>query len=285
MSYFQGKRVFLVGGSEGIGLATAKALAAAGAAVVVAARRQGPLDACVSEMQGVNGAGRYDCISLDVTDREAVRAAVGAVEEKLGGPVDVLITNVGAARPGYIVDLEDDDYDRMIAINYTGHVNVVRAFLPAMAAGGGGDICLVTSALGFFSTPGYSAYSASKYALSGFAESLRMEAADHGIRVTLFYPGTTDTPGLKSENEAKPKAVWKMESESAFNTIYKPEQVATRLLKAIQRGRFENFPGFDVLLMWFVYKRFPSLARYLADQEWRTALKKVQKEEAEASGT
>ena len=66
------------------------------------------------------------------------------------------------------MDLSDDDFDRMIAVNYMGHVNVVRAFLPVLADNGRSDICLVSSALGFFSTPGYGAYSASKYALMGF---------------------------------------------------------------------------------------------------------------------
>lgn len=279
MGYFQGKRVFLVGGSEGIGLESALALARGGAHVVVAARRQGPLDEAVEKMRAVASDGQHlGSVSLDITDRAAVRDAVPRVVDMLGGSVQVLITNVGAARPAYVEDLGDEDFDFMIDVNYMGHVNVVRAFLPSLEADGGGDLCLVSSALGFMSMPGYSAYSASKYAIAGFAESMRMELAPRGIRVSLFYPGTTDTPGLKHENESKPKAVWKMEADSAFSKTHQPATVARSLLKAIERGRFENFPGFDVWFVWFMYKRFPGLSRYLADQEWRTARKKVDAE-------
>lgn len=277
MGYFDGKRVFLVGGSEGIGRSTAVALARQGAHVVVAARRTGPLEQTVAAMREVaNDGQRLGLQAVDVTDRAAVWACVDPVVEQLGGDIDVLITNVGAARPGYVADLSDEDFDAMMAVNYTGHVNVVRAFLPRLTADDRRtDVCLVSSALGFMSTPGYSAYSASKFAIAGFAESLRMELAPHHVRVTLFYPGTTDTPGLKNENERKPEAVWTMESDSAFSKTHAPDDVARSLLRSIERGRFENFPGSDIWFIWFMYRTFPGLARWMADGEWRTALKKV----------
>ncbi|HHO52511.1 MAG TPA: SDR family NAD(P)-dependent oxidoreductase [Deltaproteobacteria bacterium] len=283
MSYFENKRVFLVGGSEGIGRATARALARQGAHVVVGARRQGPLDETVAELEQIgSGPQRFAAISVDVTDREAVRGVVQPVLDALGGGIDVLILNVGSARPGYVHDLDDADFDQMIAINYLGHVHVVRAFLASLEEGGA-DVCFISSALGFMSMPGYTAYSASKYAIAGFAEGLRMELAPQKVRVSLFYPGTTDTPGLVQENDSKPAAVWAMEADSSFSKTHKPEDVANSLLRAIERGRFENFPGFDVWLVWWMYKRFPRFSRYLADLEWKKARKKV--EAAEVSGS
>ncbi|MEQ1503357.1 MAG: SDR family NAD(P)-dependent oxidoreductase [Myxococcota bacterium] len=278
MSYFQGKKVFLVGGSEGIGRETAVALARAGASVVIAARRQGPLDETLAAMRAAAGAqpGTWTALALDATDRVAVRAAVPTVLEALGGGLDVLITNVGAARPGYVHELDDAAFDAMTSVNYGAHANVVRAFLPTFLAQKRGDVCFVSSALGFMSMPGYSAYSASKFAVAGFAEALRIELAPQGIRVMLFYPGTTDTPGLANENRSKPAAVWVMESDSAFSKTHKPEAVAAQLLRAIERGRFENFPGMDVWLIWWMYKRFPALSRWLAHQEWAKALAKVE---------
>ncbi len=274
MAYFGDRRVFLAGGSEGIGRETALELARSGANVVVAARRQGPLDETVDAMREV-GRGRFGAVALDVCDRQAVRDAVAGVDELLGGPADVVITNVGMARPGYVHELDDDAFDRMIGVNYLGHANVVRAFLPGMMVQKRGDVCFVSSALGFMSMPGYSAYSASKFAVAGFAESLRIELAPHGIRVMLFYPGTTDTPGLASENESKPKAVWALESDSAFSKTHKPEDVAKTLLRSIEGGRFENFPGLDVWFIWWMYQHFPGIARWMAHQEWDKALKKV----------
>jgi 3-dehydrosphinganine reductase len=277
MSYYEGKKVLLVGGSEGIGRDTALALARAGASVVVSARRPGPLDEVVAGMRAVAASPgqRFAAVPFDATDRAAVRAAVPRVLEALDGVLDVLITNVGTARPGYVHELDDAAFDAMVDVNYHAHVNAVRAFLPTFFAQKRGDVCMVSSALGFMSMPGYSAYSASKFAVAGFAESLRIELAPHGIRVMLFYPGTTDTPGLKQENASKPAAVWTMESDSAFSKTHKPEDVARTLLRAIERGRFENFPGMDVWLIWWMYRRFPVLSRWMAHQEWTKALAKV----------
>ncbi|MBX2799829.1 MAG: SDR family oxidoreductase [Myxococcales bacterium] len=286
MSYFRGKRVLLVGGSEGIGEAAAVALTSQGAHVVIAARRQGPLDDCLGRMRAMASDGqRLAAVSMDVTDRARVRASVAEVSDALGGGVDVLITNVGMARPGYILDLTDDDFDRMMDVNFMGHANVVRAYLPTLLEQPTSDVCFVSSALGFMSSPGYSAYSATKFAVAGFAESLRVELADRGVRVTLFYPGTTDTPGLEKENETKPAAVWKLESESSFNKVRSPDDVAVSLLRSIQRGRFENFPGFEVWLQWFAFKRFPGLSRGIMASEWRTALKKTAAEVASEGGS
>jgi NAD(P)-dependent dehydrogenase (short-subunit alcohol dehydrogenase family) len=277
MSFFEGRRVFLVGGSEGIGRETALELVRQGAHVVVGARRQGPLDAVLAAMRALPGAGarKLGAVSLDVTDRAAVRASVEVVNGLLGGPVDVLVVNVGAARPGYVHELDDGAFDQMVGLNYLGHANVARAFLPGMMAQKRGDLCFVSSALGFMSMPGYSAYSASKFAIAGFAESLCIELAPHGIRVSVFYPGTTATPGLEHENASKPRAVWLMESDSAFSKTHQPDAVARTLCAAIARGRFENFPGLDVWVVWWVYHHFPGLARWMAHQEWAKALAKA----------
>jgi short-subunit dehydrogenase len=130
--------------------------------------------------------------------------------------------------------------------------------------------------LGFFGTFGYSAYSASKYAIRGFAESIRHELLPHNIRVTLFYPPTTRTPGLDKENETKPKAVWAYESESGFNKTYEAEDVAAAILRSIMRGRFDNVVGFDSWLIHFMFSHFPRLARWLNDGELKKAVKKAE---------
>ena len=276
MSYFKGKRAFLVGASEGIGLATAIELVRNGASVMIAARREEPLKKACDEMNKykTESSQRIGYVCLDVADEEAVNNAVATVNDTLGG-VDVLLTNVGFARVGYIHELTSDDFQRLLSVNYLGHANVIRAFLPQLMQQKSGDICLVSSALGFFSCAGYGPYSASKYAVRGFAEALRQEMLSHNVGVTMFYPGTTDTPGLKKENEGKPAAVWEMESGSSFNTIHQPEEVAKAILKSIKRGRFDNVLGFDNWLMWALFRLAPRTARWLADAEWKKAVKKV----------
>jgi NAD(P)-dependent dehydrogenase (short-subunit alcohol dehydrogenase family) len=276
MGWYAGKKVLLVGGSEGIGRATAIELARRGADVVIAARRAAPLEDTLVEMRAVaaSPSQRLASVVFDVTDLAGVRAAVDPVVGTLAG-LDVLILAVGGAMPGYVDELPDDAFASMLGVNYLGHVHVVRAFLPNLLAQGKGDICFVSSALGFMSMPGYSAYSASKYAVAGFAESLAIELAPRGIRVTVFYPGTTDTPGLVTENKTKPAAVWQMESDSSFSKTHRPEDVARSLLRAVERGRLDNFPGLDVWVVWFVSRRFPGLARWLAHREWAQARKKA----------
>lgn len=275
MGYFDGRRVFLAGGSEGIGREAALELTRQGAHVVIAARRQGPLDDTLAAMRAIRADRSHGAVALDATDRAAVRAAVPEVERLVGGVVDVVITNLGAARTAYVQDLQDADVDAMVALNYVAHTNVIRAFLPGMQAAKRGDVCVVSSALGFMSMPGYSAYSASKFAIAGFAESLCIELAPQGVRVSVFYPGTTATPGLEHENASKPKAVWVMESDSAFSKTHQAPDVARSLLSAIEGGRFENFPGLDVWFIWWVYHHFPALARWMAKDEWNKALEKV----------
>jgi 3-dehydrosphinganine reductase len=275
MGFYSGRKVLVVGASEGIGREAALELARLGAEVVVAARRPAPLVELVAAMKALRPDGTFGSVPIDVTDRAQVRAAVPVVLAALGGAVDTLILAVGGARPGYVHELDDAAFDAMVDLNYTGHANVVRAFLPAMMERRRGDICFVSSALGFMSMPGYSAYSASKFAVAGFAEALHVELAPHGIRTVLFYPGTTATPGLDRENATKPKAVWTMESDSAFSRTHKAPDVARSLLAAIERGRFENFPGLDVWFVWWMYKRLPGVSRWMAHQEWAKALKKV----------
>lgn len=275
MAFFDGRRVFLAGGSEGIGREAALELARRGAHVVIAARRQGPLDDTLAALRAARSDRQFGALSLDATDRAAVRAAVAEAERLAGGEIDLVITNLGAARTGYVQDLQDADLDAMVSLNYLAHANVVRAFLPKMQAARRGDVWVVSSALGFMSMPGYSAYSASKFAIAGFAEALCIELAPQGIRVGVFYPGTTDTPGLKHENESKPKAVWTMESDSAFSKTHQAPDVAKSLLAGIESGRFESFPGLDVWFIWWVYHHFPALARWMAKDEWAKALKKT----------
>ncbi len=276
MDWFRDKKVFITGGSAGIGRAAALSLARRGAHVAIAARGQERLDQTLQEMRALAGTDqRTAALAFDVTDRPRVRGAARDVIDGLGG-LDVLICNAGYAHTGWAHELPDSAFDEMIAANYLGHVNVTRAFLPHLMDQGRGDICLVSSMLGFFGGFGYTAYAASKYAVRGFAESLRHELVPHGVRVTLFYPPTTRTPGLETENQSKPEAVWAYESDSGFNRIYEADEVARAILTSIERGRFENVVGFDSWLIRFLFRHFPRLSRWLNDGEARKALKKAE---------
>lgn len=260
---FFGKRVLITGGSSGIGLALAQELVQRGAHLCIVARDPGRLDAAVGDLRKLaNLPNQMVCAeSIDVTVQDSVDQGIPRVLAALGG-LDVLINNAGYAVCGYIDQLSDDVYREMMAINYFGPLRMVRALLPHFLKQGSGHIVNVTSMLGFMGTFGYSAYCASKYALSGFTECLRQDLRPFGIKVHLCYPPTTKTPGLERENLTKPRETWAIEGTSK---ALPPEAVARAILRGIARNRFYLVAGFESWLIWFVQRLAPWLVRRITD--------------------
>ncbi len=278
MKYYEGKKVFVTGGSAGIGRATAITAARAGASVVIAARGQEQLDEALEEIRAAAPSKEqvFGAISLDVTDREAIREAAGEVLETLGG-LDVLILNQGFAITGYIQHLSEEDFDRMMDTNYFGHVHLVRAFLPHFMEQKSGGICLVSSMLGFMGVYGYTTYAASKHAIAGFARCLRAEMIPYNVTVTLAYPPTTDTPGLETENKTKPPETWAIEGSSH---TYKAEEVAASILGGTARGKFEVVTGFGSWFIWFMVRTAPWFVDMFMDADLRKFIKNKKDEVA-----
>lgn len=272
MGFYSGKKVFLSGGSKGIGREAAIRLARAGADVTIAARGQAALDETLALLQEARPGG-HRTVSVDIRDEEAVRAAIDAAAEAHGG-LDVLICNAGFAHTGAASEAPTEQYQQLLDVNYLGHLHLVRAAIPHLVARNG-HISLVSSMLGFMSVYGYGAYSASKFAITGFAEALRQEMLLEGVTVTVFYPPTTETPGLEAENEDKGPLVWAIESENSFTRTYSAGAVADGLLRSIERGRFENCVGWDSWLVFYARRIVPSIFRYFSDQELRAAARKV----------
>lgn len=273
MSFYRGKKVFIVGGSKGIGRALAEHVARQGASVWVAARGEGALQETVDAMKAV-GSGPFGYVSMDVTDFEAVQAGAAEAVAGLGG-LDVLVCNSGFAVTGTVADSPLEHYDKMMSVNFMGHVHAVKALLPHFTEQGAGDICLVSSMMGFLPLFGYPAYSASKFAIIGFGESLRQELKGHGVRVTMYYPPTTKTPGLDKENEGKPPEVWALESESGFNKTYEADQVAANMARSIEKGVVHGMIGSDSKFIYTVNRLLPGLTRYLTDDEVKKAKAKA----------
>ncbi len=270
--FWKGKRVFLSGGSKGIGREVALELARRGASVCIAARGQQALDDTLSALNAVTSA-NHTTASVDISDADAVNAAVDGAAETLGG-LDVLICNAGYAATGPVLDAPIDQFQKLLDVNYLGHVNLVRAAAPHLKESKG-HIQLVSSMLGFMSVWGYGAYSGSKFAIAGLGEALRQEMLLDGVTVTVFYPPTTETPGLELENEDKHPLIWAIESENSFTRTYTAEAVAGAMLDAIQKGRFESCIGWHSWLVMYARRIVPGIFRYFADQELRAAAKKV----------
>ncbi|KAG2999706.1 hypothetical protein PC118_g656 [Phytophthora cactorum] len=206
--HVDGKHVFITGGSSGIGLATAKKYAQAGAKVSIIARDAKKLEGAKQEIEAVrkHADAAVFTQSCDVVDFEAVKKAVEAANAFHKRATDHVVCSAGIVEPGYFMEQDVAGFRHSMDINYFGCLHVVHAALPAMirqheAEGGsdGGQITLVGSAFSLMACIGSAQYSSSKYAVRGLAESLRNELKLYDIRVSAFYPGNVDTPMLEHE--------------------------------------------------------------------------------------
>jgi len=176
-----GRTALVTGGGRGIGAACARALAAAGAEVVVCGRSAGPLDAVASELGG-------RAIVADLADRDSTDRLIAEV-----GAVDVLVNNAGVAESRKLTDTDDATWDRLLEINATAAFRLCRAFAPQMAARGWGRVINVASNAGLTGYAYTAAYCASKHAMVGFTRALAIDLARSGVTVNAVCPGWVDT--------------------------------------------------------------------------------------------
>jgi NAD(P)-dependent dehydrogenase (short-subunit alcohol dehydrogenase family) len=187
---FEGSRVLITGGSSGIGAGLAEALAAAGATVGIAARRRDRLDEVLARCRVHQPESRMWAVDL-TDDAQVDRLAAEAVDQ-LGG-VDLLVNNAGIPKRRHVTALDPATVASVMAINYLSPVRLTLALLPAMVARGSGRIVNVSSVAAPLSSPGESAYDASKAALAVFSEAMAVDLWDTGVKVTVVYPGVVDT--------------------------------------------------------------------------------------------
>lgn len=198
------KNALITGAGKGIGRAVATAFAKEGMNLGLIARSQETLEAAAHELHAEYGVDIFTA-SADVSERTQVDHAVAELTAQLGH-IDVLINNAGIASFGTIVDMPPEEWERMIHVNLLGTYYVTRAVLPAMIAQDRGNIINISSTAGERASATTSAYSASKFAVMGFTESLMQEVRKHNIRVTALAPSTVNTPlavhaGLKIGEE------------------------------------------------------------------------------------
>ena len=177
----EGRVVLITGASSGIGLACARRLAQKGYRVFGTSRRAQP------EMEEA-----FSWVQMDVDDESSVRQGVAEVLER-AGRLDVLISNAGIGYAGAVEDTSLEEARETFETNFFGTLRLCRAALPHMRQRGSGCIVVIGSLAGLIALPFQGLYSASKFALEGLCEALRMEVRPFGIRVVLIEPGDTRT--------------------------------------------------------------------------------------------
>jgi 3-oxoacyl-[acyl-carrier protein] reductase len=190
------RTVLVTGGNRGIGLSIARSFAEAGDKVVVT-HRSGDAP------EGLDG------VRCDVTDSASVDAAFGEAEEKLGGPVEVLVANAGITKDGLLMRMSDDDWDSVIDTNLAGAFRCARRASKGMIRLRRGRIILISSVVGLYGGPGQANYSASKAGLVGLARSITRELGGRGITANVVAPGfieTDMTAALPEETQKTYKA-------------------------------------------------------------------------------
>src|SRR6185436_19449037 len=182
------RTVLVTGGNRGIGLAIARSFAAAGDAVAVT-HRSGDAP------QGLFG------VRCDVTDSASVDAAFTEAEERLGGPIEVLVANAGVTKDGLLMRMSDEDWDTVLDTNLKGAFLFTKAFTRTLLKQRSGRIINVASIIGLIGNAGQCNYAASKAALIGFTKSAARELASRGITVNAIAPGFIETDMTAAVNE------------------------------------------------------------------------------------
>ena len=271
---FRGKVAVIPGGSKGMGKATAKNFVQLGGSVCIIARGVDALKKTQDECNKLKSDDSQfvEIISCDTTNMDKLKPLLTAIIDKYGVP-DYLFNFVGYAYAQYIEKLTLDDFKNNMNVNYYGQLVPTLILLPHFMETRKGYITFTSSVMGFMAIMGYTTYVPTKYAIFGLAEVLRHELLPYDIKVSILFPGDTDTPGLAEENKLKPEEC-KIISESS--TLMTAEDVADQFIESILEGSFEILSG-EAAIQMKSMRENPDDIRGVTDMLYKRARRKTKR--------
>ncbi|MBC7985721.1 MAG: SDR family oxidoreductase [Sphingomonadaceae bacterium] len=250
------KSIFITGGASGIGRATARRFAREGWLVGLADVDE----AGMRETLAMLPEGRGMAHRLDVTDRAGWVEAVAAFGARTGGRMDVLFNNAGIGAGGPIEEMDDSEIDRLIAVNFTGVINGIRAAFGLLRATPGGCILNTSSAAGIYGSAGLVVYSGTKFAVRALTEGLDIELRPHDIRVRSLMPSFIDTPLLDGVGGASNRSAREQVIEAGLE-ITPVEEAAEGAWRAVRGKRLHTTVGKTARQMMFAARWLPGRLR------------------------
>ena len=256
------KTIIITGGSSGLGKALAERLIKRGANLALVARDMKKLksvQADIMKMSQKNS--RVEVYPCDVSDPEAVDKTVKAIAESFGPP-DTLINCAGILRESHFEKESIEAFREVMNINFFGTLHFIKAVLPFFKQKGQGRIVNICSMAGLTGVFGYSAYSASKFAIAGLSSAIRGELKPQNIIVQVVYPPEFDSPMVDEINTYR-----SYENEMVAHLIptLKLDVVADAVIEGMEKGRPEIIPGRLARLLAMGNRWFPTLSRLVVD--------------------
>jgi dehydrogenase/reductase SDR family member 7B len=254
---FANKIVWITGASSGIGAETAKAFAKQGAKVVLSARKQPELEAVAKQC-----ATETMVLPMDLTAIDTFDVAVKQIIERFGR-IDILVNNGGMSQRGTAVETELEVDRRIMEVNYFGNIALSKKVAPIMREQGSGAIVVISSLSGKFGFYLRSAYAASKFALVGFYESMRLEEEKNKLRIHLVFPGFVHTDISLHAIDGSGKTHGKLDNNQ--KTGMPAEECARQLLLGLQKNKEDIYIGgkelFAITLQRFIPWWFKKVIR------------------------
>lgn len=253
------KVAFITGGASGIGAALSEALTAAGAEVWIADRQYDVAEQLAQRLR--DSGARAHAVALDVRDPAAFEAAV-AEAVRTSGRLDYLFNNAGIGIGGEVDSLTLEDWTDIIDVNLRGVIHGVKAAYPVMIAQGSGHIVNTASMAGLITTSAQAGYSATKHAVVALSKTLRVEAAGHGVQVSVLCPGVVRTPILSGGEYGRNRNVSRenlLKLGEALRPI-EPGQFAEQALRGVLRNQAIIVVPRWWKALWYLERLSPTLS-------------------------